>query len=192
MRAMSRATVYQMTTMALMAALMCVVGPMSVPIGPVPISFTNFVIYLAVWLLERQGAAVSYCVYLLIGVVGMPVFSGYSGGLGKLMGPTGGYLIGFIFMAMICSLVTRRTNYHAAFSMAGMAVATAVAYAFGTIWFMVQAKAPLGYSLATCVIPFIPGDLAKIIVAGMLGVTVRKGLLRSGLLTAGERVPGRD
>ena len=57
---MKKTTVYQMTTMALMAALMCVVGPLSVPIGPIPISFTNFVIYLAVWLLEGQAAAVSY------------------------------------------------------------------------------------------------------------------------------------
>ena len=129
------------------------------------ISFTNFVIYLAVWLLEGQAAAVSYCVYLLIGIVGLPVFSGYSGGLGKLVGPTGGYLIGFIFMAMICSLVTRRTNYQAAWSMAGMAAATAVAYGFGTAWFMIQAKTTLGYALATCVIPFIPGDLVKIVLS---------------------------
>lgn len=187
---MKKTTVYQMTAMALMAALMCVVGPMSVPIGPIPISFTNFVIYLAVWLMEGQAAAASYCVYLLIGVVGLPVFSGYSGGLGKLLGPTGGYLIGFIFMAMICSTVVRRTNYHAVFSAAGMVAATAVAYGFGTAWFMIQAKAALGYSLMTCVVPFIPGDLVKIAVAGALGATVRKGLLRSGLLLAEEHVSG--
>lgn len=185
---MKKTTVYQLTTMALMAALMCVVGPMSVPIGPVPISFTNFVIYLAAWLLEGQAAAVSYTVYLLIGVAGLPVFSGYSGGLGKLMGPTGGYLTGFILMAMICSVVTRRRNCRMAFYMAGMAVATAVAYAFGTVWFMIQAKASLGYSLMICVIPFIPGDLVKIAVAGALGMTVRRGLLRSGLLRAEENV----
>jgi len=187
---MKKTTVYQMTTMALMAALMCVVGPLSVPIGPIPISFTNFVIYLAVWLLEGQAAAVSYCVYLLVGMVGLPVFSGYSGGLGKLVGPTGGYLIGFIFMAMICSAVTRRTNYHTAFSMAGMAAATAVAYGFGTVWFMIQSKATLGYALMTCVLPFIPCDLVKIAVAVALGVTIRRGLLRSGLLLEEGRMPG--
>lgn len=179
---MKKTTVYQMTATALMAALMCVVGPLSVPIGPIPVSFTTFVIYLAAWLMEGQAAAVSCCVYLLIGVVGLPVFSGYSGGPGKLLGPTGGYLIGFIFMAMICSAVTRRANYHAALSMAGMAAATAVAYGFGTVWFMVQAKVALGYSLMTCVVPFIPGDLVKIAVAGALGMTVRRGLMRSGLL----------
>ena len=192
MKEMKKTTVYQMTAMALMAALMCVVGPMSVPIGPIPISFTNFVIYLAVWLLEGQAAAVSYCVYLLIGIVGLPVFSGYSGGLGKLVGPTGGYLIGFIFMAMICSLVTRRINYQAAWSMAGMAAATAVAYGFGTAWFMIQAKTTLGYALATCVIPFLPGDLVKIVVAGALGPTVRRGLLRSGMLLEKKHASGRE
>ena len=98
-------TIYRLTTCALMTALMCVLGPMSIQIGLVPVSFTNLVIYLAVYLLGRKRAVVSTSVYLLLGAVGMPVFSGYEGGLGKLVGPTGGYLIGFLFMALICGFI---------------------------------------------------------------------------------------
>ena len=74
-----RISTYQLTTCALMAALMCVLGPMSIPIGPVPVSFTNLVIYLTVYLLGMKGATISYLVYLLLGAAGMPVFSGYEG-----------------------------------------------------------------------------------------------------------------
>ena len=102
MREKSRSTVYQLCFVALMAAVMCFMGPLSIPIGEVPVSFTNLIIYLSVYLLGMKMGTASCIVYLLLGMVGLPVFSGYSGGMAKLAGPTGGYLIGFIFMALIC------------------------------------------------------------------------------------------
>ena len=95
----------QLIFMALMAAVMCIAGPLAVPIGPVPITLTNLVIYIAVGVLGTAQGTISYCLYLLLGMVGLPVFSGYAGGLGKLAGPTGGYLIGFIAMALIGGIV---------------------------------------------------------------------------------------
>ncbi len=77
------------------------------PIGPVPISLTNLVIYFSLYVLGGQRATITYIVYLLLGLVGLPVFSGFEGGPGKLAGPTGGYLIGFIFMAIVCGLLMR-------------------------------------------------------------------------------------
>ena len=133
-----RSMVYQLTTCALMAALMCVLGPMSIQIGPIPVSFTNLVIYLAVYLLGMKGATISYLVYLLLGAVGMPVFSGFAGGPGKLAGPTGGYLIGFIFMALICGFVMEKSHANAVVTILGMIAATLVDYVFGTIWFVLQ------------------------------------------------------
>ena len=97
-----------MTVCAIMAALMCILGPMSVPIGPIPISLTNLVIYLTVYLLGTKKACISYLVYMLLGAVGLPVFSGFAGGIGKLAGPTGGYLVGFIFMTVICGVIMER------------------------------------------------------------------------------------
>ena len=89
---MRNESVKTMTMCAIMAALMCILGPMSIPIGAVPISFTNLVIYLTVYLLGAKKGCISYLIYMLLGVVGLPVFSGYTGGIAKLAGPTGGYL----------------------------------------------------------------------------------------------------
>ena len=94
-----------MVLMALFAALTCVLAPLVVPIGPVPISLTNLVIYFSLYVLGWQRATITYIVYLLLGLVGLPVFSGFEGGVGKVAGPTGGYLIGFIFMAIVCGLL---------------------------------------------------------------------------------------
>ena len=87
-------TTYQMAVTALMAAVMCVLGPLTVPIGAVPISLANFVICLTAWLLGPKFGTLSVAVYLCIGLIGVPVFSGYGAGLAKLAGPTGGYLVG--------------------------------------------------------------------------------------------------
>ena len=91
---------YAMAVTALMTAVTCILAPLSIPIGPVPISLTNFAIYLSLYLLDWKKGTISYILYLLLGLVGLPVFSGFTGGIGKLAGPTGGYIIGFIPMAM--------------------------------------------------------------------------------------------
>ena len=83
-----RGKTYRMAMTALMAAVTCVIAPMAIPIGPVPISFTNLAIYLSLYLLGWKRGTVSYLVYVLIGAVGVPVFSGFTGGLGKLAGAT--------------------------------------------------------------------------------------------------------
>ena len=80
-------SIHQMAMIALMTALTCILGPLSIPIGAVPISFTNFVIFLTVYLLGAKLGAISYCIYLLLGLAGLPVFSAYSGGFAKLAGP---------------------------------------------------------------------------------------------------------
>lgn len=90
-----------------MTAVTCILGPLSVPIGPVPISLTNLAIYFTVILLGWKKGTVSYVIYLLIGLVGVPVFSSFSAGPAKLFGPTGGYLIGFDFSAMIVAGLLR-------------------------------------------------------------------------------------
>ena len=97
-----------LTGTALMTAALCVLGPMSLPIGPVPITLTNLTIYFFLYILGTKQSAAAYLVYLLVGMAGLPVFSGYSGGLQKLAGPTGGYLIGFIPMILMAGPVVER------------------------------------------------------------------------------------
>lgn len=173
-----------MVLMALFAALTCVLAPLSIPIGPVPISLTNLVIYFSLYVLGWQRATITYLVYLLLGLVGLPVFSGFEGGVGKLAGPTGGYLIGFIFMAVISGLFVKMKEdeviLNRVLGIAGMILGTLVAYAFGTAWFCYSTGTGLSAALALCVIPFVPGDLVKIIVAAVIAPTVAKQIRKLG------------
>ena len=177
-------SVKTMTMCAIMAALMCILGPMSIPIGAVPISFTNLVIYLAVYLLGAKMGCISYLIYMLLGAVGLPVFSGYTGGIAKLAGPTGGYLVGFILLALISGIVLEKTNRNVIWSFVGMVAGTAVAYLFGTVWFVIQAQCTVSYAVRVCVFPFIPFDLIKMVIAIALGKVVFVALKKSSLLVA--------
>ena len=134
----SRSKTYEITITALMTAVTCILAPMSIPIGPVPISFTNLAIYLSLYLLGWKKGTISYLIYLLIGLVGLPVFSGFTGGPAKLAGPTGGYIIGFIVMAVIAGLVIDNCR-KPWIQLIGMIVGTIVCYLFGTIWFCIVA-----------------------------------------------------
>lgn len=181
MEAKTKFQVYPLAMTAVMAAVTCVLGPMSISIGPIPISFTNLAIYLSLYLLGWKRGSVSFLVYLLIGMVGMPVFSGYSGGFGKLFGPTGGYILGFLPMAVIAGWIIDHSRSRLA-HMGGMILGTAVCYALGTAWFCVQAGYTVGAALGLCVIPFVPVDLVKMVIAMMLGSVVRDRLEKAGLL----------
>ncbi len=171
-----------MTTCALFTALLCILGPISLPIGPVPISLTILVLFLAIWVLGMRGTLISCALYLLLGAVGLPVFSGYAGGLGKLAGPTGGYLIGFLFMVLIAGFVYDKSGGNLLWTIPAMIVGCAVDYLFGTAWFVHQMNTTWAYAISVCVTPFIPVDLAKIVIAAILGKAVRGPLLKAGLL----------
>lgn len=176
----ARNKVYPLAMTAVMTAVTCVLAPMAIPIGPVPISFTNLAIYISLYILGWKRGTLSYLVYVLIGAVGVPVFSGFSGGLGKLFGPTGGYIIGFIPMAILAGLVIDKYRNRGV-QMAAMIVGTAVCYAFGTAWFCVVMDSTVSAALAMCVFPFIPGDLAKMVIAMLVGPMIRSRLEQAGL-----------
>lgn len=177
-----KSTLYSMTSCALMAAVMCVLCPISIPIGPIPISLSIFVMLLTVAILGTQKALISCVVYLLLGMAGMPVFSNFQGGLAKLAGPTGGYLIGYLPMILVAGLFQKKDKDNLVLSMVGMALGVLTAYLFGTVWFVFQTQSTFAHALTVCVYPFIPLDLAKLVVAAVLGKLVRKALVKSGLL----------
>ena len=166
---------YSMAVTALMTAVTCIVAPLSIPIGLVPISLTNLAIYLTLYLLDWKKGTLSYLLYLLIGLVGLPVFSGFTGGVAKLAGPTGGYIIGFIPMAVIAGLVVDHTQ-NRWLHLAGMIVGTLVCYAFGTVWFCVQSGTGFAAALSICVFPFIPGDLVKMLIVIAIAPQIRRRL----------------
>ena len=173
---------YEMTVTALMTAVTCILAPLSIPIGPVPISFTNLAIYLSLYLLGWKRGTISYLVYLLIGLVGVPVFSGYGAGLAKVAGPTGGYLVGYLLLAFIGGLFIEKSNGQPVVSAVGLVLGDAACYVLGTAWFVFQMQCDLGYALAVCVYPFIVLDLAKIVVSCIVGALLRKRLVQAGVL----------
>lgn len=169
-----------LTLIALMAAILCMLGPLSIaiPISPVPISLTNLAVYLAVMVLGMYRGTLSYLVYLMLGFVGLPVFSAFTSGPGKLLGATGGYLVGFIFMSLICGWFADKFKGNFWMCILGMALGTCVAYGFGTIWLAQQASLDFGQALMAGVIPYIPGDIVKIYIGVLFGRAVQKRLAK--------------
>lgn len=170
---------YAMAVTALMTAVTCILAPLSIPIGPVPISLTNFAIYLSLYLLDWKKGTVSYILYLLLGLVGLPVFSGFTGGIGKLAGPTGGYIIGFIPMAIIAGIVIDKYTEKWLLCLLAMIIGTIVCYALGTAWLAYEAKMDMMAALWAGVIPFIPGDLVKMALAILIAPKIRTQVCRA-------------
>ena len=170
--------VQRITFIGLAAAIICVLSPftIAIPISPVPISLCIFAIYIAVYACGMLDGTIAVLVYLLIGGVGVPVFSAFSGGFAKLAGPTGGYMIGYIFVALIAGFFIDKFPRKAYMHIIGMVLGTGVCYGFGTLWLAHQASMTLGAAFAAGVIPFIPADAVKIAVAIPVGIALRKAL----------------
>lgn len=171
----------KLTLIGVVTAVICILGPLSLPIGIVPISLTNLAIYFAIYVLGGKRGTLSYIVYLFIGLVGLPVFSGFSGGFPKLVGPTGGYLIGFILMAFISGIFIDKFPNKIYMCFLGMALGTIITYIIGTAWLAYVANIGFNKALTVGVLPFIPGDIVKIIIASLIGPQIKKRLIAAGL-----------
>lgn len=174
-------SIQQLSVIGVMTAVICILAPLSIPIGVVPISFTNLAVYIALYVLGVKKGTISYLVYLCIGFIGVPVFSGFTSGPGKLFGPTGGYLVGFIFMAVIAGIFIDRFTDKMYLCFLGLLIGTLVSYLLGTLWLAYVGEMNLKAALAAGVIPFIPGDLAKIVISMLIGPQIRKQLIKAGL-----------
>jgi len=156
---------------ALFAALTAVGGLIAVPLPftPVPITLQTFFIFLAGALLGKYLGALSQLIYLLLGVVGLPVFAKGSSGIGILLGPTGGYLIGFIPAAfLIGCILERREKPPLGLIFLAMVVGLLAIYLPGVGWLMWVARLSLVKGLLLGVLPFLPGDAVKIVVGALI------------------------
>ena len=167
-----------MVLIGLMVAVLCVLGPVSfvLPISPVPVSLTSLAVNFGAYILGAKRGCITCVVYLFIGFVGLPVFSGFMGGAAKLFGPTGGYLIGYIFMAMCSGFFVERWKEKKQFHIIGMVLGTAVCYGIGTFWLSFQTNMNFQTAFLAGVVPFLPGDMAKIVVVLAVGPKIQKGL----------------
>ena len=173
-----------MSLTGLMSAIICIMAPFSIilPISPVPISLGTLAIYFAIIVLGRKQGFLSILLYILLGLVGLPVFTGFTGGVGKLLGPTGGYIIGYLFMALICGFFTDKWYGRFFPTFIGMLLGTAVCYGFGTLWLAYQSNLSISAAFAAAVLPFLPTDLLKILIAVFLGRQVRRRLAHANLI----------
>ena len=172
---------HPMVLTALMAAVLAVAAPFALPApGLVPISLATLVIYFMVYILDWKRAAAAVLVYILLGAAGLPVFSGFAGGAARLAGPTGGYILGYIPLAIVSGLAVQRFPGSRLMQFLGMVLGTALLYAIGTFWYCRVMDSALAPALLACVVPFLPGDLLKMTVSVGLGPSVRKRLGKAG------------
>ena len=165
---------------ALFAALTAVCSQIQIPLPMVPINLALFAVHLAGALLGAKWGALSMAVYALLGAIGVPVFAGFGSGPAVLFGKTGGYILGYILCAAIVGVLSRRIGFSYLKLCLSMVIGVAVCYAFGTAWFMVVSGLNLVTSLGYCVLPFLPGDAVKILLAAFLALRLQKPLQSMG------------
>ena len=158
---------------ALLAAIICAIAPWTVPIGPIPVSLATFGIYIASCVIDAKHGTVATIVYVVLGAIGVPVFAGFMGGFGRIVGPTGGFIIGYIPCAFVVGLVRDGLRGRAWSYPVAMVAGTIVLYALGTAWYVFQSGVDVAAALAACVLPFLPGDALKIAAASVLCVRLR-------------------
>lgn len=160
------------------AALIAVCSWISIPLT-VPITLQTMGICLVAGVFGARRGTLATVIYILIGAIGVPVFTGFKGGLGALLGSTGGYIIGFIFTALIVGLVSDKFGGKFIYLVIAMVIGVFVCYAFGTAWFAVvytrgNASASLSEILGWCVLPFVLPDIVKIVIASILTSRLKK------------------
>ena len=126
-------------------------------------------LFISVFILGMKDATISFLIYLLLGAVGLPVFASFHAGLSVLAGPTGGYLIGFIFLALIQGFAMKYFDRKLIPTIIGMLIGMAVCYIFGTVWLAKLMSLSFKEGLFMGVIPYLPGDAVKIIIAVIVG-----------------------
>ena len=164
----SQAPVRDMLYTALFSAALCVAAPLSINIGPIPLSIGTLLIYLASATLDTKKGLMSVILYIMLGAMGLPVFSGFQGGMHKIIGPTGGFIIGYIPLAFITGVFAEISKGKVIVLIVGMVIATVILYTCGVLWFMLQSGTSSSTAIMICVTPFLIGDTIKITISAMI------------------------
>lgn len=173
--------VRNMVFTAVFAAVLCVVSPFVIPIGPIPLSLATLVIYIAASTIDWKHGTLAVVVYIAIGLIGIPVFSGMTGGIQKLVGPTGGFIIGYIPCTLVIGLLVDRWGKKLFVYPLAMLLGTVLLYICGVVWFVFLTNSTLAAALTVCVLPFFIGDAIKIILATIVAPALRKTLKKQNI-----------
>lgn len=173
-----------MVFMAIFAALICIAGPIAVPLpGMVPISLGTFAIYLTGAMLGAKRGTISVTVYILLGTVGLPVFTNFMGGFAKVLGPTGGYIVGYIPLVLLTGIFADMPSKKHWTMPVGMVLGTVVMYSIASVWYMILNGANLVTAFLNCVLPFLIGDSIKIALTTMIAIPLKSrfnAIIRNG------------
>lgn len=171
---------YELTLTALTTAITCVLGPwvFVLPFSPIPVTLGLLGVMLATTLLGPRLGTISCLIYLLIGSIGIPVFSGFTGGPGIFLGPTGGYLLGYLCLPLFSGRFHFLKKWA---SVIGMLTGLCLCYIWGTVWLAFSSHINYKEAIFIGVLPYLPFDLFKLFVSCFLGKLIRKQLYRAGL-----------
>ncbi|MCR5356470.1 MAG: biotin transporter BioY [Lachnospiraceae bacterium] len=172
-----RINTLDMVYIAIGAALIAVCSWISIPFT-IPFTLQTFAVFTVLLTLGGRRGTLTTLVYVLMGAVGLPVFSGFKGGIGVLLGNTGGYIIGFMFMGLLFSLITDKAGNDLIKMITALILGLVICYAFGTAWFMFVYMKNTGSVgvitvLSWCVFPFIIPDLAKMALAVFISKRIK-------------------
>ncbi len=168
---------------SLMAALMAAGAFLAIPIGPVPIVLQNMFVFLAGLLLGSRWGLAGVAVYLLTGACGLPVFAGGLGGIGRIVGPTGGYLLGYLPAVFIAGYISEKTGKRVGYDILAMICATAVLYACGVTWLKILTGMTWSKTMMVGMYPFLVGDALKIVAAALIARALRPIIRVPGSVT---------
>lgn len=171
----------QLVLAAMFTAITAVAAQLIVPLGftPVPFSLALVAIFLTGAVLDKKTAFISQVVYVLLGTVGAPVFAGFTGGMHKIAGPTGGYIIAYPLMAVLIAFILEKWGRGFWKYCVAMLVALFVCYTLGTIQLLLITKADLLAGLSMAVIPFVPFDLVKIVLSASMAAALQRALSKT-------------
>ena len=169
----SKPTTKDVVYSAFMAAIIAVCSQITLPIGPVPFTLQTFGVMMAIGLLGGQRATLSVLVYIILGACGLPVFAGFKSGPGVLFGLTGGYILGFLVMCLLCAAAEWILGKKPVVTAVACVLGLVLCYVFGTTWFYVvyinsKGSIELADVLSKCVTPFLLPELGKIALAVLL------------------------
>ena len=159
---------------ALFAALVAIFTQIVIPIQPVPITLGTMAVMMAGAVLGAHYGALSILIYVILGAAGLPVFAMARGGLSVIAGPGGGFILGYIAMAMTVGFICSRKGHSMKWLIAAMVTGCLVVYACGLAWFMALTGMGLLPAMTLCMFPFLPGDSVKILLAAFLVNRYRK------------------
>ena len=179
----SKLTILSMTQIAVCASILCVSAYIIIPLPIIPIPFTLQVlaVVLVALLLKPTHALIAQTLYTLLGIIGLPVFSGGKGGFGVLLSPTGGFIIGFVVASFLISLFKGKKENILRYILISVFIGIPAIYVFGIVFYMIYSSSGLIKAIAEMTSVFAVIDVSKCIIASLLAIALRKALAKANV-----------